>query len=132
MVLVLFRVEKTAKKYSLTIGDLTTEDDGSKFVCKHNDGEDTKSLQTYRLKLKAAEPTAAPTLPPTMPALPVVVVTDVAPVDGKKRVNDDGTSNEIEEEEKDLEGKDGKNGAINASLSSALAASLLIVYTLSL
>merc|ERR1712168_1756763 len=122
---------------SLTITPLAAEDDGSKFACKHDDGEDTKSLQTYRLKLKLPETTAAAVAPtataPTTPASEEAAVTKLAPVNEKDARSDeveekddgDGITNEIGKEEKI--GGNG-NGALNASLSSALGAILAIVF----
>jgi len=132
-----YKVEKTAKTYSLTITPLAAEDDGSKFACKHDDGEDTKSLQTYRLKLKLPETTAAAAAPtttaPTTPASEEAAVTKLAPVNEKDARSDeveekddgDGITNEIGKEEKI--GGNG-NGALNASLSSALGALFAIVF----
>lgn len=139
-----YNVLKTKEKYTLKIDSLTAADDNVKFICEHNDGEDTKSLETFRLKLR---PTAPP--PETTPKPAVVDEDSTESTSEEKDVEDDkdrktgdggnvggggggGDTVNVIEKEASLGGGDGDNGATGFTLSSALATILVTVYALAL
>ena len=48
-------MEKTENEYTINILGMKKEDNGTKYSCVHDDGEDQKTLETYKLKLSAGK-----------------------------------------------------------------------------